>query len=280
KAHKNMGIKGTGRYNNSSMKWQEREREHITEIAKKHNLEITKKNVNRKQFTVDEYKLIAQEVERNHQHFINKNFKNVKARKIPFTDKKILDSEDYEKLVADAKTNKFAIGNTGNIIKKFERKEEGLSELAESLKARSTAFEKAILQAEEAKEKYQDLYQDQLSINQELEFYKNKYKEIEPLKEQVDDLLQEKDDLVNVFANQMIAINLLVYDKKGYGLDLPKKQLDLIEDLESYSKGWLNGVGRSDLAKEVESKMGLSKGIQKEIKAIEREKNKGLDFSL
>ena len=67
KAHANMGIpKGTGRNNNSTMKWQEREKEYLKEIAKDHNLEIIDKKTDRKHLTVDEYKIYAEQIEKQY----------------------------------------------------------------------------------------------------------------------------------------------------------------------------------------------------------------------
>lgn len=56
---------------------------------------------------------------------------------------------------------------------------------------------------------------------------------------------------------------------------MPKKQINLIKALDNYTQGWLKQIGREDLAEEVSTKMGISKGIQDNIKELNKSKDRG-----
>ena len=66
KAFENMGFKTKGNKDDNGLKaWQQREREELARIARKHGIETTMQNAGkRKQLTVDEYKAIAQYADR------------------------------------------------------------------------------------------------------------------------------------------------------------------------------------------------------------------------
>lgn len=81
-------------------------------------------------------------------------------------------------------------------------------------------------------------------------------------------------------TNVVKAFNLLKYDKdSGYRVELTKKQSRLFDGLENYAKNWLREENKHDMVADIEKHIGLSKGIEKEIKALEP-KNRGRDLSL
>ena len=106
------------------------------------------------------------------------------------------------------------------------------------------------------------------SLEKENEILRTEITRIEPLEDKVE-------NLAHVLTNQMKAINLLLHDKDDYALDIPKKHRNLIKALDSYTQGWLEQVGKKDLAKEVETKMGISKGIQENIIELSKSKSRG-----
>lgn len=110
---------------------------------------------------------------------------------------------------------------------------------------------------------------------------------IKPLQEQIQALQSVKKSLeerlhgmCESLTNVIKAFNLLKYDKdSGYRVELTKKQSRLFDGLENYAKNWLREENKHDMAADVEKHIGLSKGIEKEIKALEP-KSRGRDLSL
>ncbi|MGO1370101.1 plasmid recombination protein [Senegalia sp. (in: firmicutes)] len=285
KAHQNMGIsKGTGRNNNSTMKWQEREKEYLKEIAKDYKLEIIDKKTDRKHLTVDEYKIYAEQIEKQYDKYMNKSIK-FKPSKIPFLNKVFLENKDYEQLANNAKYNSVTEKTVSKYTKKLEGKEVELSLLADRLKKRGRelkdkdkAFDIKFQEVKKIKNKYEFLYEDQLNINEKVDFLQEQIKELEVENSKIEPLQDKADNLASVLTNQMKAINLLVHDKEDYAIGLNKRQINLINALDSYTQSWLEQVGEKDLATEVNEKIGISKGVQENIdhfKKIERSQNRG-----
>ena len=278
KAHENMGIlRGTGRNDNSTMKWQEREKEYLKEIAKDHDLKIINKKTDRKHLTVDEYKIYAEQIEKQYDKFMNAKV-NIKSSKIPFTNKVFLEEKDFKKISNNAKYNYLTEKTVTKYTKKLEGKEVELNLLADRLKERDRQlkykdkeFDIKFQEVKKIKDKYESLYEEQLNINEKVEFLEEQVKELEPLKDKAD-------NLASVLASQMKAINLLVHDKGNYAVGLNKKQINLINALDDYTQAWLEQVGEKDLATEVNEKIGISKGVQESmdyLKKLEKSKDRG-----
>ena len=289
KAHQNMGVdKGTGRNDNSTMKWQEREREVIKEIARDHDLELVNKNTDRKHLTVDEYKTYAEQVQKQYDKFVDRNIE-MKTGKIPFSDKVVLAKDDFEKLNRTAKYKLVKDEIMTSYTKKLEKKEIELNNLADKLKEKDNVLriKKDVFKdfvsekSEEINElnnNYLNLYEKQLNLNEINESLENENKILKTKNLKIQPLEEKVEDLAHVFANQMKAINLLLYDKNDYALKMSDKQKTLIKALGSYTQGWLEQVEKKDLAKEVGSKMGISKGVQENINALNKQKRKSLDI--
>ena len=285
KAHANMGIpKGTGRNNNSTMKWQEREKEYLKKIAKDHDLKIINKKTDRKHLTVDEYKIYAEQIEKQYDKYMNSKV-NIKSSKIPFTNKVFLEENDFKKISNNAKYNYLTEKTVSKYTKKLEGKEVELNLLADRLKKRDRQlkdkdkeFDIKFQEVKKIKNKYEFLYEDQLNINEKVDFLQEQIKELEVENSKIEPLQDKADNLASVLTNQMKAINLLVHDKEDYAIGLNKKQINLINALDSYTQSWLEQVGEKDLATEVNEKIGISKGIQENIdhlKKLERSQNRG-----
>ena len=285
KAHENMGIpRGTGRNDNSTMKWQEREKEYLKEIAKDHNLEIIDKKTDRKHLTVDEYKIYAEQIEKQYDKYMNSKV-NIKSSKIPFTNKVFLEENDFKKISNNAKYNYLTEKTVSKYTKKLEGKEVELNLLADRLKKRDRElknkdkeFDIKFQEVKKIKNKYEFLYEDQLNINEKVDFLQEQIKDLEMENSKIEPLQDKADNLASVLTNQMKAINLLVHDKEDYAIGLNKKQINLINALDSYTQAWLEQVGEKDLAREVNEKIGISKGVQENIdhlKKLERSQNRG-----
>ena len=285
KAHENMGIpRGTGRNDNSTMKWQEREKEYLKEIAKDHDLKIINKKTDRKHLTVDEYKIYAEQIEKQYDKFMNAKV-NIKSSKIPFTNKVFLEEKDFKKISNNAKYNYLTEKTVTKYTKKLEGKEVELNLLADRLKKRDRQlknrdkeFDIKFQEVKKIKNKYEFLYEDQLNINEKVDFLQEQIKELEVENSKIEPLQDKADNLASVLANQMKAINLLVHDKEDYAVGLNKKQINLINALDDYTQAWLEQVGEKNLATEVNEKIGISKGVQESmdyLKKLEKSKDRG-----
>jgi len=72
--------------------------------------------------------------------------------------------------------------------------------------------------------------------------------------------------IYEVFKNAMQALQLLKYDDDKYKVEgLSKEQGTLIDSVVEYSVGWARTDGFHDIAKDMNDKIGISKGIQNEI---------------
>ena len=285
KAHENMGIpRGTGRNDNSTMKWQEREKEYLKEIAKDHDLKIINKKTDRKHLTVDEYKIYAEQIEKQYDKFMNAKV-NIKSSKIPFTNKVFLEEKDFKKISNNAKYNYLTEKTVTKYTKKLEGKEVELNLLADRLKERDRQLKDKdkeldirLQEVKKIKDKYESLYEEQLNINEKVDFLQEQIKELEVENSKIEPLQDKADNLASVLANQMKAINLLVHDKEDYAVGLNKKQINLINALDDYTQAWLEQVGEKDLATEVNEKIGISKGVQESmdyLKKLEKSKDRG-----
>lgn len=73
------------------------------------------------------------------------------------------------------------------------------------------------------------------------------------------------------FASAVKAVGMLKWDNEnGYRIDtLTKKQDRLIEAIGNYGAGWAEQDGFKDIAETMRTKIGISKGMEKEVKALE-----------
>lgn len=282
KAHENMGIgKGSSKNDNSTIKWQNKERDFLRSICERNKVKVIDKNVNRKHLTVDEYKVQVEKVEKLYNQNMNKDIGELNISNVPFSDKKIIDSHDLQNLIDNSKINNFSDIQFKFILEQLKLKEKELnSQIFDISKERDKFFnyykefkvkEKKLDTLENTlKEKY-DL---QLDLNNKYENLKDKF-EIQSV--ELEEYKFKSENLAHVNTNLMKAINLFGYDDKEYKVNLTKKQSKLLEALENYAKSWLKSTGYDDLAKNIEDKVGLSKGIQDKLKELTNVQNRGYE---
>ena len=185
----------------------------------------------------------------------------------------------------NAKYNYLTEKTVTKYTKKLEGKEVELNLLADRLKERDRQlkykdkeFDIKFQEVKKIKNKYESLYEEQLNINEKVDFLQEQIKELEVENSKIKPLQDKADNLASVLANQMKAINLLVHDKEDYAVGLNKKQINLINALDDYTQAWLEQVGEKDLATEVNEKIGISKGVQESmdyLKKLEKSKDRG-----
>lgn len=100
---------------------------------------------------------------------------------------------------------------------------------------------------------------------------------IEALESKVATLVESLDNACACWANTIKALNMLKYDKEtDYAISgLTKKQSRLFDAIEKYAVKWFKHLERGDLADTVEKNIGISDGIQKEVKKLLAREDRG-----
>ena len=75
------------------------------------------------------------------------------------------------------------------------------------------------------------------------------------------------------FANVAKAVGMMKYSKKEYEQPLNERGNRLVDAIANYTSHWLRKMGSEDLAEKVEKEVGLSKGIQQSVQALEPKNN-------
>lgn len=84
------------------------------------------------------------------------------------------------------------------------------------------------------------------------------------------------------FANVAKAVGMMKYSKKEYEQPLNERGNRLVDGIANYTSYWLRKMGSEDLAEKVDKEIGLSKGIQQSVQALEpkKERNRGFEHEI
>ena len=80
------------------------------------------------------------------------------------------------------------------------------------------------------------------------------------------------------FANVAKAVGMMKYSKKEYEQPLNERGNRLVDGIANYTSYWLRKMGSEDLAEKVDKEIGLSKGIEKSVQALEPKKERDRGF--
>ncbi|HHL0974547.1 TPA: plasmid recombination protein [Bacillus cereus] len=80
------------------------------------------------------------------------------------------------------------------------------------------------------------------------------------------------------FANVAKAVGMMKYSKKEYEQTLNERGNRLVDAIANYTSYWLRKMGSEDLAEKVDKEIGLSKGIQQSVQALEPKKERDRGF--
>lgn len=93
---------------------------------------------------------------------------------------------------------------------------------------------------------------------------------IEPLEKQIKSLKSTVKGSYESLRNAVQAVAMLKYDKDGiYKAELTSKQSRLIDAIANYGAYWARKDGYDKLAEDMEDRIGISKGVQEQIDALE-----------
>lgn len=80
------------------------------------------------------------------------------------------------------------------------------------------------------------------------------------------------------FANVAKAVGMMKYSKKEYEQPLNERGNRLVDGIANYTSYWLRKMGSEDLAEKVDKEIGLSKGIEQSVQALEPKKERDRGF--
>lgn len=199
-------------------------------------------------------------------------------------------SEDLAMVQEQARAycvNRDDVDNLRDWFQHVEQREFEVEQREEAVYAREHA-------ANEAMQEAQELYWSQANINETLGETRSELREVRAeltktqklvgelrgelakAKETISGLQKTLSDAWAVLASTVKAVGMLKYDQQdGYAVpELHPKAGRLVDAIASYAAKWLRTDGRENLAKEVESRIGLSPGIQSEIDPPRRAKER------
>ena len=246
------------------------------------------KGLDQKHLTVEQYKAVVNDI-RNEVKALPKK---IDSKPTLFDPNKVtINKKDLEKLEKRAMLSLSHEKASKNLIAEIKEERKETKKLKNDLEDEIDSLHFERIQAQEQAKLYQDKYNSQIALNRSYEALKGKYRVLETenkelktqnnsLKACISDLKSRLDGMCESLKNVVKAFNLLKYDKdSGYRVELTKKQSRLFDGLENYAKKWLKEEDKHDMAVDIEKHIGLSPGIEKEIKALEP-KSRGRDLSL
>ena len=281
------------------------------------------KGLHREHMTVDQYKAVAEVVHNEVKNMpkqidtiptmFNKKVVKVKVEDLETLEKRAKLSLEHEK--ASKQIEKGSKTQYVDLIHDKERELEHQKQLTRELQREKDALTRDRIEcrkeqqkAESMKQKYEDLYHEQVNLNAKCEDLRAQIvvkdhaiselrqentslrgqiadlratieervqKAVEPLqkqiqgfKERIADLEERLDGMCQSLTNVTKAFGMLKHDKDGYQVHLNEKQSRLFTAIEKYTTKWLREENKEDMAVDVEKHIGISKGISKEIEAL------------
>jgi hypothetical protein len=342
RALKEQGIDGkANKKENSTHNWQNREKDHIEEIMKNHELErAEEKGLKRQHMTVEQYKTVAEQVKQE----IKQIPKQIETAPLLMNKSRVsVEKSDLEKLEQRAKlslvhenVSKELVNNMHEALDLTQQGYQSIKGKEHSLKTQKVEFERfktseirkidnykaeqmktvenlksdlkeKIAKQENLNDEYRSLefkytnlniaYDKVLKENNDLKskivemqgFFKDKTQElVDSANNHIRDLLGKKKEeikgyeskienlterlkgMTEVVTNITKAVGLLTYDKGEYKADLTRTQAKLLDAIPEYAKFWIERTGGVEVncevhKKDIDSKVGISKGIQSYI---------------
>lgn len=288
KAFENMGIEsGNSRKDNSTIHWQNREREYLKELCEKNNIKTKELGIKRDNFTLDEYRVLTDTMKKELKEVPTES---IEKKPTLFSDKKVVvDKEELESLEQRATIAKVYKKNVDKAVDQANKVQEELYTTKEQ-------FHKATVDLVKRAEDYRKAYEQQVNLNKDynslvgrynevikendtlrgritslegqIDVFKKSFEEkfqsiVEPLKKQVTELQGTVKGVYESFKNTVKAVGMLKYSKDEYKAELTPKQSKLIDAISDYSGYWMKKDGFPEMAEELEKEIGISKGIRK-----------------
>lgn len=251
KALEQQGLEnGHSRFNNPSVKWQEQERNVLSDIAKEYGFEIEAKSVDRPPLSVSEYKRAMD----NLNELIEQKSKEIDhSKKLPLG-KVLLNQDEYERLLQKVELAQTVI-NQNEVLysviqdtkQELDLKQVSLDKAFEKLYAEKAQFDEQVSNFENQKSKMLDSFslkidteiqKAKLDIEEEKNKTINSLKSIEARQESsFRDLVYEATKLKSnyqseIFKSAQWAVKEPVRDRQSLRIELERQYRDKIQDLQ------------------------------------------------
>lgn len=275
RAFKEQGIEGkSNKYENRTIAWQNREKSRIETLMKQFGLEReSDRGLKQDHFTVEQYKAIADRV-RNE---VKELPRQIESSPTFFGDTKVVvNKKELKKLEKRAKLSIVHETSVKELVEGLEKSKKEIDVYSNSLKRKNKELIEKLDSAKEFKNKYEELYHEQLMLNHYNRILKNKSNALEENKTHLEHSL---DDMCHVLANTVKAFNMLKYDdRNGYKINLNEKQERLFNAIKNYAEGFLDKENRQELIEDMSENIGFSKGIREHIQKLEPKKTRNIDM--
>ena len=212
-------------------------------------------------------------------------------KKVLFQKRISVPIDELEKLKEQAKA--YRVNQTEiKILRKrkqeLEQKAENLKHIEQELHKKQAKLESSQQAVERNHQTVKRMYDRQRNLNKLLESAEEQISaliaENTSLNQKVEDqsvtmqILRERfRGAYETLTNVVKAIGMLEYDNTGeYKADLTPKQTRLIDAVTNYSVNLARASSQSDLAEEMEKKIGISQGIQNSIDDLTPKKSRGM----
>ena len=309
KALKEQGIDGkANKKENSTHNWQEQQKNSLEMIMREYGVERkAEKGLHREHMTVDQYKAVAEVVHNEVKNMpkqietiptmFNKKVVKVKVEDLENLEKRAKLSLEHEK--ASKQIEKGSKTQYVDLIHDKERELERQKQLTRELQREKDAFTRDRIEcrkeqqkAESMKQKYEDLYHEQVNLNAKCEDLRAQIvvkdhtinelrqenttlrgqiadlratiedrvqKAVEPLKEQIQGFMDKMKGMAETTRNITRAVTWI---KDTFNNDKLHEVCGAVQD---YSERWLTEDGFPDMAEGVRQ-ADLSKGIKNYMK--------------
>lgn len=308
RALQQQGFKSENIHQTAQIAWQDSEREALCVICRDLGIDVQRNQgigQGREYLTPQEYrrakeeqqaqiedelKPLKEELDEYRQLDVSAKAFIVEKKKVPFVKKVTVPIEDMERLEEQAKAyrvNQQEVDTLRTRKTSLDEREQGLDDREHQLDERSENLSKAQEVLRQNQHTVRQMYDRQRGVNQLLEQSERKVssltaennsltaqvaerdKTIKGLQEQLETALQTVRGAYESVTNIVKAVGMLKYDKEdGYGVDLTEKQGRLIDAIAKYGARWAREDGHPDLAKVMDEKIGISEGIQEDIKEL------------
>lgn len=308
RALQQQGFKTENIHNTAQISWQNSEREALTSICTEmginaqHSQNIGK---GRSYLTPQEYRLAKDkqktQIEEELQPLKDEldDYKNLKigtatvdmqGKKIPFSGRTVVQTEELEKLKKQAKAytaNRSEIKSLREDRKEYERDNIRLKAQFADLRKREEQVQQREAQICQRESNVQRIYNRQMNLNQITEQRERQIVELRGENGTLQRLNDEQGKIIlqlqktlrgayESLTNIVKAVGMLKYDKKdGYKAELTAQQARLIDAISDYGAYWAKTDGFEDLAEDIKTHIGISSGIKERVNELTPKRTRG-----
>lgn len=288
RAFKEQGIEGkSSKYENRTIAWQNREKDHIAEIMGHYDIErAPDRGLHREKMTVEQYKAVVEKIHNE----VKQMPKQIEEKPVMFNSKYVqVDKKHLHKLEQRAKLSKTHEMASAQILSEVEKsKNEHYTHMRKArydIERKQDYARAEVNKAAALKEQYDKLHRQQSDLNENYKILSNSFerqkrqlaalqKETEQLRKERNALARSVDKLCEHIKSMTKAYNMFKYDQNDkWRVKLTGEQSMLFDAIETVSKKLLREEKRNDLATDVDEHISISDSISKEYNNIVEQHN-------